>query len=116
MGRLGRLEALHLDHNGFAGALPGALGDLGRLELWNASHCRFDGVLPVRLGAMTRLKALFLGHNALEGTLDALAPLGSPTGALVELYANDNRLDVSEPPASLRGLNVLFVVRNAPPD
>ena len=136
LGRMGSLEALHVDHNGFAGRLPRELGDCARLEVVNASHCRLSGRLPAELGRLARLKALFLGHNAFEGGLEALAPLCGPpprvtldrgaaaladaphaeAGALKEVYVNDNRMDVGDPPPRLvAGLNVLFVVRNEPP-
>ena len=127
VGSLSRLEALHLDRNGFRGPLPEEFGYLSRLENCNLSHNLFEGALPATCARLKALKALFLGHNRFGGRLDCLAALcrgrGPPGddgddaddgGALVELYANDNSFDVADLPERLAGgLNVCFVLRNA---
>ncbi|KAH8083448.1 hypothetical protein JL720_8332 [Aureococcus anophagefferens] len=108
LGGCASLEYLNLAQNRLSGFLPPALGRMGSLE-------------ALHLGRLARLKALFLGHNAFEGGLEALAPLCGPpprvtldrgaaaladaphaeAGALKEVYVNDNRMDVGDPPPRL---------------
>ena len=86
------------------------LSRLRSLEVLNASRNRFDGVLP-DLSRLSKLKACFLGHNRLTGSLRDVA-IGS---SLVELYVNDNSLDVDELPDALAALNVCFTAGNGVP-
>jgi Leucine-rich repeat (LRR) protein len=107
--RLLKLEALHLDRNELTGSLDG-ISRLRNLEVLNASRNQFTGGLP-ELDKLPRLKACFLGHNRLAGRLSSVAIAGS----LVELYVNDNLLDVSDLPAAFARLDVCFTARNSVP-
>ena len=53
------------------------------------------------LSRLPKLKACFLGHNRLIGSLGDV-DIGA---SLVELYVNDNSLDVDELPDALAALN-----------
>ena len=86
------------------------LGRLRSLEVLNASRNRFEGVLP-DLSRLSKLKACFLGHNRLTGSLRDV-DIGA---SLVELYVNDNSLDVDELPDALGALNVCFTNGNRVP-
>ena len=86
------------------------LSRLRSLEVLNASRNRFDGVLP-DLARLPKLKACFLGHNRLAGSLRDV-DIGA---SLVELYVNDNSLDVDELPDALAALNVCFTAGNGVP-
>ena len=107
--RLLKLEALNLDRNELTGSLD-VISRLRNLEVLNASRNLFEGGLP-ELDRLPRLKACFLGHNRLAGCLSSV-DIG---GSLVELYVNDNLLDVSELPAAFARLNVCFTARNSVP-
>jgi len=107
--RLSKLEAFHCDRNQLTGSLQ-VLGRLRSLEVLNASRNLFEGVLP-DLSRLSKLKACFLGHNRLIGSLRDVA-IGS---SLVELYVNDNSLDVDELPDALGALNVCFTAGNRVP-
>jgi len=80
------------------------------LEVLNASRNLFEGALP-DLSRLSKLKACFLGHNRLAGSLRDLE-IGA---SLVELYVNDNALDVAELPDALGALNVCFTAGNRAP-
>ena len=107
--RLSKLEAFHCDRNQLTGSLS-VLSRLRSLEVLNASRNLFEGALP-DLSRLSKLKACFLGHNRLTGSLRD----GAIGSSLVELYVNDNSLDVDELPAALAALNVCFTAGNGVP-
>jgi hypothetical protein len=107
--RLSKLEAFHCDRNQLTGSLS-VLSRLRSLEVLNASRNNFEGALP-DLSRLSKLKACFLGHNQLTGSLRDV-DIGA---SLVELYVNDNSLDVDELPDALAALNVCFTAGNGVP-
>ena len=107
--RLSKLEAFHCDRNQLTGSLQ-VLSRLRSLEVLNASRNLFEGVLP-DLSRLSKLKACFLGHNRLTGSLRDV-DIGA---SLVELYVNDNSLDVDELPDAFAALNVCFTAGNGVP-
>ena len=76
----GRVRRLHLDRNGLAGPIPGALGDLARLEELRLQENRLTGSIPAALGRLSDLRDLYLGGNDLEAE-----PVRSWLGDLTQL-------------------------------
>ena len=107
LGRLSKLERLHLWENQLSGPIPAELGSLSNLTELNLSGNQLTGSIPAELGRLSNLTELKLAGNQLTGPIPA--ELGRLSN-LERLYLWFNQLN-GPIPAELGRLSNLTELR-----
>jgi len=80
IGRLKRLNILHLFGNRMTGIIPEELCECVALTDLQVSRNEFEGPIPQGLGRLTQVRTCYLGQNFLQGPIpDSIGNLSSVT-------------------------------------
>ena len=69
IGELSDLEYLHIQREGFIGAIPKEISKLKKLKKLNISETGINGIIPTEICGLENLEVLGLQYNPLTGTI-----------------------------------------------